>query len=338
MTGKAENEKTILVYKRERAARRFAPLLARLAMGLCLMVGSLAALALPAPSPIPSPNGQSAPERSPTAAAPGRTPAAVATKSATLERLRELQARQTQVINNIDNMVRKKLSETTSISLKGTEAKTAERKIEQLAQSLDELDVRRREFAARREFLDQLIFQVDTKWTNEPLPVFLEHALLNIALNDLGEAGAADPSSDARLWKFATFMSIAVRELIEPREDAITFVEGYMNFTSVTDPKPPSEFIASRAYTNGSASAAARPVDRERLGDDLDRKLKQLQSGATSSASSAGAGSASPNHAPIEIRLPSAELEPRKGSSPSSHTSPPAAVPSTAKPAAGQWQ
>jgi hypothetical protein len=153
---------------------------------------------------------------------------------------------------------------------------TLEQKIEVAKPADIEKDVRalrttRQEHMLRQEFLDRLIFQVDTKFAGGDLRAFLERAL-----TDMAKVDAVTSSVDTGMWKFLKFAADAVRRLPEQKENIVTFLEGYMN-RSISNPIRPEEYLNSRNYTNGAASEAGSPVDREDVGALADRRIKETQ-------------------------------------------------------------
>lgn len=212
-------------------------------------------------------------------------------------RLRDLQSQQLQALNDIDGRLRKTFDDSTSINFKVVE-KTTARRLTVLTDSLEVLNDRRAELIARRTFIDQLILQIDSKWTQQPLQSFLEHQLLEMARTDLIDTTGSEP----RLWKFFTYLSVVIREIPEPREDLLSFIEGYMNFSSVLAPKSPLEFLASRNYSNGGVSISAQPATHEGAGDGLEKKLVELNRGDLPGSEPATKGPAKQPAADIQVR------------------------------------
>lgn len=202
------------------------------------------------------------------AIASGYSPAAEAvitpSKRDMIERLKKLKETQASELASLESAIRKKLQESMSLNVAKEEVRFATQKAGMLTSKLDELNTRRSELNARREMIDRLIFAVDSKYSNQPIQQFLEQQFLEMASTDLSEA------RDSRMWKAFTYFSIAIREVPEPREDMFNVIESYMNFSNVLDPKTPAEFLASRNYTNGVESVAARPVERGSIGDDVE--------------------------------------------------------------------
>ena len=189
---------------------------------------------------------------------------AAPTKRDLIERLKKLQSTQASELATIETAIHKQLQETMKLNVAKEDVRFASAKASVLATKVDELNKRRSELNARREMVDRLIFAIDTKYSNQPLQQFLEQQFLEMASTDLADG------RDSRMWKAFTYMSIAIREVPEPREDMFDVIEGYMNYTNILDPKTPAEFLASRNYTNGNQSVAASPVSRDEIGDDVE--------------------------------------------------------------------
>ena len=185
--------------------------------------------------------------------------------------LRAVQGRQILEITNIDERIKKQLGESTGVSMKDRDLKDTSRKLHVMSDNLLKLVKSRAEYNARREFLDRLISIVDTKWSGQALRDFLSGQLLDMALTEF-----TAPSTDGKEGLFLVYLSIAVRELAEPKENLIGFVEDYMNFASILDAKTPTEFLGNRSYTNGVLSYTAKSVDRAKLGEMVEKQLSEL--------------------------------------------------------------
>lgn len=192
-------------------------------------------------------------------------------KSALLGALRALQGRQVQEIEQLEESIKKSLEESKKLELGADSLKMTSQHIQAIAGQLEKLTQRRNELLARRDLVDRLIFAVDTKWQDQPVKVFFENEVLNLALAEMSSA-----SSPSRLWKFLTYLSIAIREIPEPQEDILAFIEGYMNFSGVLEPVSPTTFLDSRNYTNGAVSTSAQPVPRDKVGAHVDKRLEEL--------------------------------------------------------------
>jgi hypothetical protein len=177
----------------------------------------------------------------------------------------------------------------------------------------------RKEARLRRQFYDQVIFSVDTKWTSLPLREFLEKEFISRAQNDIAADDRDDQIAADPLWKFYTYLSVAIRDLPEPREDLIAFIQGYVAFSSISSPKAPAAYVAQRAYSNGIVSQGARQRNEDELGDGVERlvrargldKDRKRTAGAKSSAIELRMHlNLAPNLAPDFTQEPAAEDAP----------------------------
>jgi len=240
--------------------------------------------------------------------ASGQTQANVASsKKEVLAQLKTLQDKQIAEGNELEGAIRKQLNETLKLEVGGDDLDVAGRRTNLVTKKIDELNKRRAELNARREIVDRLIFQIDSKWDGHaPLKAFLTQTFIEMASTDLSEG------RDNRLWKEFTYLSMVMREVPERNEDVVSIFEGYLNYSSVLDPKTPAEFMATRNYTNGLESAQAHATDRSSVGDGL--------------------GPNSPSHAPNVIRTTIAKdmvPQPPPAETPASSTAAAAATSAT---------
>jgi hypothetical protein len=206
-------------------------------------------------------------------------------KAEAIARLRAATDAESRAIAEIDRLLEARMAETGSVRLQGnapkgsSNARAGKRQLERLFGAIDELQRRREERAARRQVFEQILFHVDAKWTGTKLREFLEREALEMAATE-----ATDPAARPGFWRFYASLSVALREVAEPREPPIDFIIGYVAFSSVLRPQPPSAYLDRRSYANGAQSMEARPMNREKAGDEADKRLRQLgllQPGAT---------------------------------------------------------
>ena len=200
-----------------------------------------------------------------------RAPKAAVTKVDLLTTLKAIQTRQSGQLEELDDGVKKRLVESTKVTLESADLKLADRRITKLGGQVDDLVRRRAEFTVRRDLLSNLIFAFDTKWSGQPVAQFLEHTFLDMAMTDI-----TDSKGEGKLWKFLIYASIMVREIPDPREDALLVFENYLNFANVMDPKTPALFLANRSYTSGNLSYSAKPVSRDRVGDFIEKSNTRM--------------------------------------------------------------
>ncbi len=196
----------------------------------------------------------------------------VANKRIVISKLKSIQSKQVQLIGEIDDKLKNKLKDTQDLRVTD-DTVSSELRMTRLQESMELFDQKRREAVERSQFIDRLVFAVDTKWTKDSIKIFLEQTLLDIASAEINQT---DSKSASSIWKFATYLSVAIRELSEPREDIISFVDNYMEFSTVLAPKPPTAFSQARSYTNGVTSQAAKVTNQEDLGDGVEKKVKAV--------------------------------------------------------------
>ncbi len=177
-------------------------------------------------------------------------------KTDSLKYLQELRNKESKRLREINETLSRKMDESTSTSLDD---------------EMQVLKIQQNEHRLRQEFLDRLIFQVDTKFGGGDMRAFLEQTLISMAKVD----AVSSLHAENGLWKFLKYSSDAIRRLPEQKENVLAFLEGYMN-RSVANPITPQEYLATRNYTNGSYSDSGRPLSREEAGSQADLKLQQI--------------------------------------------------------------
>lgn len=198
-----------------------------------------------------------------------------------VSRLKSIQERYTTAIQNSEQSMRKLIQESQNIKI-GPDQVSAERQLQSLTKRLQATISEKEELQLRYDFIGQLIFQIDSKWGSQPLAKFLEYQLLEMAITEITSASKSD------LWRFYMNLSIAIRELPEKREDLVGFVDGYVEFSSMREPKSPVQYLNTRNYTNGAINQTARPVTREQLNAAVEKQLKELESLNPPPATSSG--------------------------------------------------
>lgn len=176
-------------------------------------------------------------------------------KSDSLKYLQDLRSQNVKRMQEIDQSINRKMEETSP---------------SQIETEVSSLKTAKKEHVMRQEFLDRLIFQIDTKFNGADLKAFLERSLVDMAKID-----AANSATETGIWKFMKYASDAIRRLPEKKENILSFLEGYMN-RSVSNPVKPEDFINQRNYTNGATSEAAKPLSREEVGEIADRRIREV--------------------------------------------------------------
>lgn len=177
-------------------------------------------------------------------------------KGDSLRQLQELRTQNVKRLSELDNALAQKIEETKAADIESEVRKLRDQKQEHLL---------------RQEFLDRLIFQLDTKFNGGDLRAFLEHALVEMAKID----AKSTASTGDGLWKFLKYSADAIHRLPEQKENILAFLEGYMNI-SVSHPVLPEKYLALRNYTNGSQSESGSPLERDQVGAIAEKRLHQL--------------------------------------------------------------
>lgn len=175
-------------------------------------------------------------------------------KADTLDYLKELRSQNVKRLHEIDK--------TLSFRIEETQGPTFETEV-------STLQTAKREHLLRQEFLDRLIFQVDTKFRDGDLRAFIERSLVEMAKVDVSS------QTQSGLWKFLKYAADAVRRLPEQKENILAFLEGYMN-RSVANPMQPEAYLSTRNYTNGAKSESGKPLNREDVGAIAERRIEEL--------------------------------------------------------------
>lgn len=137
---------------------------------------------------------------------------------------------------------------------------------------IDKLNDERQERLLRQELIDRLLFQVDTRFRSGDIRQFLSERLADMARTDL-----LAHESKQTLWKQMSYLSQALRDLPERGDNIVAFVDGYLTRSSFKRPLKPEDYLRSRQYTNGREAVAAAPANQEQIGEQLEKRLNELE-------------------------------------------------------------
>lgn len=189
-------------------------------------------------------------------------------KKDVIEALRKLQKTNLDTLQEIDREFDEKLKATRKIQISANDNSQA---LNHIPDSLRQIKERKHEYQMRRDFIDQVIFQIDSRWNGENLRSFLENNLLEMASNDV-----KDEYGSASIAAFSTYLSMALRDLPERNENLVQFIQGYIDYSSLSAPKSPQNYLRERSYLNGSTAYTAADRRRDKVGDIVDRKIQSL--------------------------------------------------------------
>ena len=127
---------------------------------------------------------------------------------------------------------------------------------------------KRGELLARQEFYDRLKFQWMSHYRSGNPKGFLMGIFQKLALYE-----AKSQNGKTHLWRLYSYLGYAIKEFPEHGENLILFIQSYLEYSSVTNPKPPEGFGRLRDYRNGKKSVHARGTPKDQLGEVLESKL-----------------------------------------------------------------
>jgi hypothetical protein len=163
-------------------------------------------------------------------------------------------------LQETDKAIDKKLDETKDTRVVGA-----------LHNDIEKLRSDRQELLLRQDFLDRLILKTDSKYDGAHPREFLDGALKSMAQVEINS------SSPTTMWPFLDNLRRLILRLPGQQDRTFHLVEGYMKATSIAHPMLPDEFMKKIAYSNGSQTEGAHPMDRTEVGEFADKRIKQLQ-------------------------------------------------------------
>lgn len=163
-------------------------------------------------------------------------------------------------LQETDKAIDKKLDETKDTRVVGA-----------LHNDIEKLRSDRQELLLRQDFLDRLILKTDAKYDGAHPREFLDGALKAMAQVEINS------SSPTTMWPFLDNLRRLILRLPGQQDRTFHLVEGYMKATSIAHPMLPDEFMKKIAYSNGSQTEGAHPMDRTEVGEFAEKRVKQLQ-------------------------------------------------------------
>jgi hypothetical protein len=99
----------------------------------------------------------------------------------------------------------------------------------------------------RIEFLNAFISSMDS---SKDARIDAPRILGEMAHKEILES--VETNNDQKTWVFEIYLSIAIKEVMEPNEKFTEFVKSYINYSSLNEPRNPGEFSKSRNYLGGT--------------------------------------------------------------------------------------
>ena len=138
------------------------------------------------------------------------------------------------------------------------------------SREIEVLTLKRKEHLLREDLIDRMIFVIDRKYRGGDWREFLSKHILEMASIE-----STSMNADVGFVKFCGYLSAAVKRVPEKSENVFAFLEGYIQFSTILDPRPPSEFIRHRSYTNGTTALYTKGVSAETVGDIVEDRLQK---------------------------------------------------------------
>lgn len=185
-----------------------------------------------------------------------------------LRKLRIVQENYNLNISQVNKLIQQQILASQTVRIQQKKDKVSSQNLEFMIGQLTSLRTKLDEFKHRLYIIDRLIFQVDSKYSGQTLKTFIEQNLLEMAYTEF--------LNNESIWRFMIYLSVAVRELYNPHEDIVGFIEGYINFSTISHPRSPFEYLHEGNYTNGSQVSSGSPIPQEELGEAWEKHVEKL--------------------------------------------------------------
>lgn len=124
----------------------------------------------------------------------------------------------------------------------------------------------------KQNFLDRLIFQVDTRWKEQG--EFKK--FLTMTIQEIAKQEATNTEKDSN-WSYISQLGLVLKETAGDRgENAMSLVEDYLKQSTLQKPLKPKEFLSKRHYSNGKLSTQSETPEKDTVGDIVEKKIKSL--------------------------------------------------------------
>lgn len=138
----------------------------------------------------------------------------------------------------------------------------------------DRTDLEERERDLRQQFITRLLFQIEQKYRGQGLRHFLQTCISDMNRTDQLSVNQSWGSMEM----FLENLNLSLKELLEPRENPLLFIQSFTEFSGISDPALMEEFAETRSYYDGRQVLMAHPLDLAAAADIVEVKeaLKSL--------------------------------------------------------------
>ena len=134
--------------------------------------------------------------------------------------------------------------------------------------TMERTDLEDRERDLRQQFISRLLFQIERKYMGENLRQFFKDSIWDMCLTDRMKMN----QSWGGMEVFLENLNQSLKELLEPRENPIGFIQAFTEFSGISDPATMEEFSETRSYTDGRQVQVAHPLELEQAADFAEEK------------------------------------------------------------------
>ncbi|OQW50879.1 MAG: hypothetical protein A4S09_11170 [Proteobacteria bacterium SG_bin7] len=197
-------------------------------------------------------------------------------KSDLLKNLRKVQESYSRALSEVNKLMISQILATQTVHITNKGEKQAQHSLDNSVSQIEDINVKMHELKQRIYLVDRLIFQTDSKYTNGQNPkTFFAQQLLDMSYTELASSTATH-GAEFPIWKFMIYFSVAIREIHNPHENIVDFIESYIAHSSITEPKSPFSFLREGNYINGSQVQTANPIPADRVGEAWEEQVKKM--------------------------------------------------------------
>lgn len=170
--------------------------------------------------------------------------------NSTIGGLKNLQDKSRFALSAIDRDMIQAYTETTKITSREVTTNVASQILNSAKEKIDRLMDQKYEESLRMDLIDKLIFKISER---NPQNLRLELPLIvdEIVKSEMG-IGVRLTQNERVLIPFLMNLATALRTLPEPIQNPIGFIETYLQFSSITNPRPVTEFTNTQGYLDDS--------------------------------------------------------------------------------------
>lgn len=184
--------------------------------------------------------------------------------------LKALQDRSRTSLTAIDKEILQAYSETTKLTPNDALTNSADQTLNAAKDRIDKLLDNKHEESLRLELVDKLIFKISEKNPTdlkEALPKIVD----DIVVTELA-IGGRYTGGDRSMVPFLMNLATALRTRRESIENPLSFLENYLQYSSILNPKPVTSFRSEGGYLNESSieKHEAKKPDPEEMEDEED--------------------------------------------------------------------